>query len=226
MQNSARRHVVAEVRLECGLTQAGLAELIGYHTMSLQKIEQGTTKMSTPIAASLSKVFDLDPSWLLANDPEVPPITRTGAPWLREHYELARMDSTAWGLIAQRGPLPKSEENTALLAKMKQLYQAWQEEEFSARIAALLTHAETPEEGSHPDKLPRWATRGVILHRLKKFFDSLEDEFELDWKTMESRQERIDKYRLPYLELVEQVKKDTKAQLSPKPKTKAAGQKK
>jgi transcriptional regulator with XRE-family HTH domain len=225
MQNPARRHVIADIRLKCGLTQAALAELVDYHTMTVQKIEQGVLMMSAQMATRLGEVLDLDPNWLLANNPAVPPVTQTGIPWLREHYELARMNTTTWGLLAQRGPSPKSKENTARLAKMKQLYRGWQEEEFAARIAAILAGAELAETdwSSGP---PRGAVLGVALHRLKKALDGLEAQFPPDWKTLEARRERIDKYRLPYLELVEQLKEEVKAQLSPEPKSKVASQKK
>ena len=225
MQNPARRHVIADVRVKCGLTQATLAELVDYHTMTIQKIEQGVLTMSAQIAARLGEVLDLDPNWLLANDPAAPPITQTGIPWLPEHYELARMNTTTWGLLVQRGPSPKSKENTERLAKMKQLYREWQEEELTARVAAILTGAESTG-GYGPSEPPRGAMFGVALHRLKKALDGLEAQFPPDWKILEARQERIDKYRLPYLELVEKLKKEVKAQLSPEPKPKGARQKK
>jgi hypothetical protein len=43
---------------------------------------------------------------------------------------------------------------------------------------------------------------------------------------LEARQERIDKYRKPYLEMQEKLKKEALAQVSPKPKPKAAAARK
>jgi DNA-binding XRE family transcriptional regulator len=221
MQNPARRHVIANVRLECGLTQAGLAELVDCHTMTVQKIEQGALMMSAQMATRLGEVLDLDPNWLLANNSMAPPITQTGAPWLREHYELARMNTTTWGLLVQRGAPPKSEESTARLEKMKQLYRRWQEEELIARLSAILAGAELTG-GDGPSEPPRGAMFGVALERLKQALDSLEAQFQPDWAALEARQKRIDQYRLPYLELVEQLKREAKAHLSPEPKPKAS----
>jgi DNA-binding XRE family transcriptional regulator len=225
MQNPARRHVLADVRLKCELTQAGLAELLDIHTMSIQKIEQGVLAMSAKMATRIGEVLDLDPNWLLANNPTAPPVTQTGIPWLREHYELARMSTTTWGLLVQKGPSPKSKENTARLAKMKQLYRTWQEEELTARIAAILAGADSAG-GDGPSEPPRGAMFGVALQQLKEALDDLEARFPPDWKTLEARQERIDRSRVPYLELVEKLKEEAKAQLSPKPKSKSGAQRK
>jgi DNA-binding XRE family transcriptional regulator len=225
MQNPARRHVIADIRLKCQLTQAGLAELLDISTMSVQKIEQGVLAMSAKMATRLGEVLDLDPNWLLANNPTAPPVTQTGIPWLREHYELARMDTTTWGLLVQRGASPKSKENTARLAKMKQLYREWQEEEFAARIAAILAGADSAG-GDGPSEPPRGAMLGVALNRLKKALDGLEAQFPPDWEILEARQKRIEKYRKPYLDLLEAAKEEAKAQLSPKPKSKVASQEK
>jgi hypothetical protein len=111
---------------------------------------------------------------------------------------------------------------------MKQLYREWQEEELSARVAAILAGADLVGADDEWDssKPPRGAMFGVALHRLKKALDSLEAQFLPDWETLKARQERIDKYRLPYLKLLETLKEEIKAQLSPEPKSKAASQKK
>ena len=107
---------------------------------------------------------------------------------------------------------------------MKQLYRGWQEEEFAARIAAILAGADlvgTDDEWD-PSKPPRGAMFGVALHRLNKALDSLEAQFPPDLDTLEARKERIDKYRKPYLKLLETLKKEVKADLGigEKPRTK------
>ena len=56
--------------------------------------------------------------------------------------------------------------------------------------------------------------------------DSVVDQFELDPTVLEARQERIDQYRKPYLEMVEKLKEEALAQVSPKPKPKAAAARK
>ncbi|WOD07130.1 helix-turn-helix transcriptional regulator [Marinomonas sp. GJ51-6] len=54
---------VKQKRIELGLTQTQLANLVGISQQSLQKIEDGKTQNPRKIVA-LSKVLECEPEWL------------------------------------------------------------------------------------------------------------------------------------------------------------------
>src|ERR1700730_13890862 len=87
---SAKKHVIADIRLKCGLTQPQLAKLLGVAGISLQRVEQGTLRMSEEMAAKAEKQLDVSGAYLLANDPTQAPVTPRGGLWNVEHYEFSQ----------------------------------------------------------------------------------------------------------------------------------------
>jgi transcriptional regulator with XRE-family HTH domain len=87
---SSRRHVLAEIRLACELTQKEMGYLVGRSKVLIQKIEQGTANLSADLAEVIGAAFDVDASWLLANDSTRPAVTPRGGAWSPELYELVQ----------------------------------------------------------------------------------------------------------------------------------------
>jgi putative transcriptional regulator len=48
---------VRELRVECGLTQSGLADLLGVSRQSINAIETGRYDPSLPLAFAIARVF-------------------------------------------------------------------------------------------------------------------------------------------------------------------------
>ena len=89
-QKPAKRHVLANARIEVGLSQVELADLLSCSTATVQRIEQGTLALSEELALKVQEALDISATWLLANDPVRPPITPGGGLWNRFNYEFAR----------------------------------------------------------------------------------------------------------------------------------------
>jgi transcriptional regulator with XRE-family HTH domain len=89
-QKPAKRHVLANARIEVGLSQVELADLLGCSTATVQRIEQGTLALSEELALKVQEALDISAAWLLANDPARSPITPGGGLWNRFNYEFAR----------------------------------------------------------------------------------------------------------------------------------------
>src|ERR1700756_324956 len=89
-QPPARRHVLAEIRLKIGLSQAEFAKILDVAGSTIQKVEQGTLALSEELAVKAQKAFDVSASWLLANDPTQSAVTPRGSPWDKFYYELTK----------------------------------------------------------------------------------------------------------------------------------------
>ena len=70
MRVSPRRHVLVELRERLGLTQKGLADLIGVSRRAVQSIELGTMPMSERVAYAINEQTGVHWQWLLSNDLE------------------------------------------------------------------------------------------------------------------------------------------------------------
>jgi len=87
---SPRRHVLVELRERLGLTQKGLADLIGVSRRTIQSIELGTMPMSERVAYAISEQTGVHWQWLLNNDLErlarQPDLLKD----IHRHYEWAQ----------------------------------------------------------------------------------------------------------------------------------------
>jgi transcriptional regulator with XRE-family HTH domain len=57
-QKPAKRHVLANARIEVGLSQVELADLLGCSTASVQRIEQGTLGLSEELALKVQEALE------------------------------------------------------------------------------------------------------------------------------------------------------------------------
>jgi len=182
MQNSARRHVLADVRLKCGLTQRGLAEILGCHLMSVQKIEQGLLALSAKIARRAAKELDLSEAWLRANDPKQPPVTARGSLWSRRHYENAQ--------DRKRIDLRADEQQALSIAYPLEIAGPlidWQLTEFHTQIHALLSGTKgTPSQG-------------VVMFRVRELLKNLAEEFASDPEILAAAKNPLQKLQDAYV---------------------------
>jgi transcriptional regulator with XRE-family HTH domain len=207
MQNSARRHVLADIRLSCGLSQKGLARYLVVHPMSVQKIEQGLFALSSKMAAKIQEKLGVSAEWLLANDFSAPPVTPQGLPWYKEQYERI--------LVASGAPkAPSIFSNPYVhiayqkeLSELRQLYLDWKREEFNADIAAHLAGAEK----SHV-----LGAAGVLQLRIEQALKKAFEDFTPDAETRASYQTSIDKCRQAYLEHMARLETEATKKMTPR----------
>ena len=87
-QKPARRHALFTVREKLGLTQAQLGAVLDCSGITVQRIEQGTLRMSEDLALKAQEKIDISAAWLLSNDRSQLPVTPRGNLWSKDFYEL------------------------------------------------------------------------------------------------------------------------------------------
>ena len=106
------RHVLAHVRLACGLSQADTAKLLSCAAPTVQRIEQGQLGLSEKLALKAQKLFNVSAVWLFLNDPNQPPVTPAGEIWSADKCEIPL-------------PSPKQRHREAVLATLTAADQAF-----------------------------------------------------------------------------------------------------
>jgi transcriptional regulator with XRE-family HTH domain len=169
-QKPAKRHVVANARLEIGLSQVDLADLLGCSTVTVQRIEQGTLALSEELALKVQEALDISATWLLANDPARPPITPGGGLWNRFNYEFAQASQPEFEPldISLRDELERENE-----IKTEELSEDIAASEIYAMYRAMLKKA----RGS-----PK---RTILRYRVAKAFQELKKDFPPDEENFE-----------------------------------------
>jgi transcriptional regulator with XRE-family HTH domain len=174
----ARRHVIAEVRIRAGLSQAELAKILGCAAVTVQRIEQGKLGLSEDLAVRAQKELGVSAAWLLANDPAQLVISPIGGLWAKDIYE------------ATQGARLKNKQQ--IRHALQEADKARAENEFislKAAEAGTLIHAML--EGTKG--LPK---QGILLHRLNKMLESLKEDFPPDKRKLEElRRLEIEKAR-------------------------------
>jgi DNA-binding XRE family transcriptional regulator len=81
MPASVRRHNLARLREELGISQTDLAQWIGRSWSAIKAIETGKLALSPELAALIASTTGTDKNWLLANDlsAPMPPLERVSA---------------------------------------------------------------------------------------------------------------------------------------------------
>jgi transcriptional regulator with XRE-family HTH domain len=175
MRNLAKRHVLASVRRTCGLTQKQLAQLLGVSAISVQRIEQGSLKLSEELAETAQRQLDISAEWLLANDPKIPPLSSRNAYWTKDLYEFrqgSRFTVSEKRLSGRESAFQVNLELTPeqLADKLTDYYKIT----INAVTDALLEGAKgTPKQG-------------ILIHRLTEAMNLLQRDFELNQATMEA----------------------------------------
>jgi transcriptional regulator with XRE-family HTH domain len=179
-QKPAKRHVIADVRIETELSQAQLASVLGCATITVRRIEQGTLKLTEKLALKAQQAFDVSAHWLLANDPSQPAKTPRGGLWTKDFYELTSgtPQGHSWR-VTHDVPMADAEKLTTAFTTLQAL-------EINAQVCAML-------EGARG--LPK---QGILLHRLRKMLKEQEKDFPLDKKTLDQHQAEIQKARNEY----------------------------
>ncbi len=77
-QRPAKRHVLADIRIKCGLSQPGLAKILGVAHVTVQRIEQGRLALSEDLARRAEEELGVSASYLLANDLQEEPVMPEG----------------------------------------------------------------------------------------------------------------------------------------------------
>jgi transcriptional regulator with XRE-family HTH domain len=173
-QQPAKRHVLADLRIECGLSQRQMAKLVGVAAISIQRIEQGTLGLSEELAAKVEYQFDVSASWLLENNRELPPFTPRHRLWGPEMFERQQgMFKILNGPESNQTPPRKPRANrTATDDKIPKdalsLYIDWFMAENANELRAMF-------EGSrHSSRI------GILCHRIRAFRESLRADFPPD----------------------------------------------
>jgi len=174
-QIPARRHVIADVRLETGLSQAELAKILGVAAISIQKIEQGSLKLSEDLAIKAQKVFDVSAAWLLTNDPTQLAVTPRGDLWTEDFYELTQGTPPGHSWEVHYG-IPKADAENSATA-----FTNLKAAEFGALIHAMLQGAKGRPK------------QGILLHRLRKALETWKKDFPPDKGTLEKHRPVIEK---------------------------------
>jgi transcriptional regulator with XRE-family HTH domain len=169
-QKPAKRHVLANARIEVGLSQVELADLLGCSTATVQRIEQGTLALSEELALKVQEALDISATWLLANDPTRAPITPGGRFWNRFNYVFARASQPEFEPvdISLRDELERENE-----VKTEELSEDIAAREIYAMYRAMLKKA----RGS-----PK---RTILRYRVAKAFQELKKDFPPDEENFE-----------------------------------------
>jgi transcriptional regulator with XRE-family HTH domain len=169
-QKPAKRHVLANARIEIGLSQVALADLLGCSTATVQRIEQGTLALSEELALKVQEALDISVTWLVANDPARPPLTSGGRFWNRFSYEIARASQPEFEPvdISLRDELERENEV--------------KREELSEDLAALENYAMYRAMLKKARGSPM---RTILRFRVAKFFQEQKKDFPFDKETFE-----------------------------------------
>jgi transcriptional regulator with XRE-family HTH domain len=189
-QKPALRHVLGQVRLQAGLSQSGLAKILGCAAVTVQKIEQGNLSLSVELATKAQEELGIKAAWLLANDSTKPAVTVRGGLWTKDAYEFAQgsrwavteEDSYGIKIAALRfDTLPIGESDIAADA-----FIALTMAETNSLIYAMLQATR---------KLPK---QGILIHRLQQMLKALKEDFKPDEATLKKLRPEIQKARKAY----------------------------
>jgi DNA-binding XRE family transcriptional regulator len=82
-------HPVRQVRICLGHTQASFAKLIGCSAIAIQRIENGSLKLSPKLAYAIAEATSVDPQTLLKGA-GTPVLDRLGQPYSKESFQLLK----------------------------------------------------------------------------------------------------------------------------------------
>ena len=192
-QRPALRHLLAKIRLECGLSQKELAKLLGVAPITIQKIEQGILQLSEDLAQRAQTELDISAAWLLANDPKSIAVNPRDGKWSRQLYEFAQgtgsivtaLSSANVSTIANKlfgGSTGSAGDFSTLLSTS-----------LGARIHAMLhANRNTPKQG-------------ILLHRLNRMIEALEKDFSSDQSVLDQYAPKIAKLKAAFARKARQI---------------------
>jgi transcriptional regulator with XRE-family HTH domain len=198
-QKPAKRHVIADIRIQCGLTQTELAKILGYGrpkglaAITVQKIEQGKLELSEDLARRAEEELGVSASYLLANDPRGEPVTPRGGRWTTDLYEFAQ---GIRGAVTEEMPSGKRRgimRATDTAPGAADSYVAWCTADYCAKIEAMLQATKG---------LPR---QGILLHRLSRAMDDLLERFPPDKSTLAMHAPKLRKLKAVHDEIAMKI---------------------
>jgi transcriptional regulator with XRE-family HTH domain len=183
-QLPAKRHVLADIRMQCGLTQRKLAKILDVALITIQRIEQGTLGLSEELAAKAQDELDVAAGWLLANDPSTAPVTSRNTLWNSELYEFAQgsrtsakeddVDGMKISIRSRVGGIAKGNDDEFI---------AWRVAQYTRIIHAMLEATRG---------LPK---QGILIHRLNKAFTALAEDFDQDQAILEKHGPTVERLK-------------------------------
>ena len=90
MRPSPHRHTLAVLRTFLGLTQKEVAEILGCSTPTIQAIELKKLPLSSKLADRIRMEMGVSIAWLLAGQPDQPPLDNHGRPYTKNVFERTR----------------------------------------------------------------------------------------------------------------------------------------
>jgi transcriptional regulator with XRE-family HTH domain len=193
-QNPSKRHVLASVRLTIGLLQSELAAILGYSSVTVQRIEQGTLSMSETLAVKAEKELGVSADWLLANDPTQPAVTPGGGRWDKDIYESTQGQRFKYHQILRELEAADAEAAANEFIDLRA-------NEFRDRILVMLQRTK---------RLPK---QGILLHRLNKALNEMEEDFNPDNRTLEKPPAETENAKKAYHKTVERITQREKKRL-------------
>jgi len=138
-QRPAKRHVIADIRIKCGLSQPGLAQILGVSAVTVQRIEQGTLELSEDLAGRAQEELGVSAGYLLANDPQEESVTPKGGRWTTDMYEFAQGSrSTAVEEMPSGNKRFHVRAGSVLVPETADSLVAWRVADYTAKIDAML----------------------------------------------------------------------------------------
>ena len=192
-QRPAKRHVLADIRIKCGLSQPGLAKILRVAHVTVQRIEQGRLALSEELAGRTEEELGVSASYLLANDPQEEPVTPKGGRWTTDIYEFAQGSR---GAAVQEMPSGKKRYHfraTDTVPGAADSYVAYCTADYCAKIEAMLQATKG---------LPR---QGILLHRLNKAMAALLESFPPDEQTLAKLAPKVRKLKAAHDEIARRI---------------------
>jgi transcriptional regulator with XRE-family HTH domain len=205
-QRPAKRHVIAGIRIECGLSQPGLAKILGVAAVTVQRLEQGTLELSEDLARRAEEELGVSAAYLLANDPQEEPVTPRGGRWTTDIYELAQgsKETAIEEMPSGDRHLRIGSGRPVVVPETADSLVAWRVADYTAKIDALLQAT----KGSR--------RQGILLHRLNKALSALTKDFLLDQKTLSRHAPRIKKLKAAHDEIAQRLMQEEHDRIWPK----------
>jgi transcriptional regulator with XRE-family HTH domain len=188
---------MADIRLQCGLTQQGLAEILGCAKITVQKIEQKKLALSEELFRKAEEQLDVSAGWLLENDPSAPSTTPRGGRWSPELFEFRQgVRSFAVERNAAGGARFRVRTGPQPLEGAQEEFIAWKVADVASRVHAMLAGA----QGS--------PSQGILLHRLNWTLRQLAEKFQPDEATLAAYQPDLSRLRSAYDKAAQRIAKE------------------
>jgi transcriptional regulator with XRE-family HTH domain len=200
-QRPARRHVIADIRIKCGLPQPGLAKILGVAGVTVQRIEQGTLELSEDLARRAEEELGVSAAYLLANDPQEEPVTPKGGRWTTDMYEFSQGSRSNAVEEMPSGNKRFHVRAIDTVPGAADTFIAWRTADYCAKIEGMLQATKG---------LPR---QGILLHRLNKAMSALLESFPPDEATLAKHAPKVRKLKAAHDEIAQRLMQEESARI-------------